>query len=126
MLLDTHVFLWWHDTPFQLSKSARAAIVEGSNEIFISVVSAWELQIKSQLNKLTLPRGLSEIFDREMAENRISLLTVALPHVYEIQTLPLLHSDPFDRLLIAQSRAEGMTLITADKGFSRYDVPVCW
>ena len=126
LLLDTHTLLWWHDKPKELSSKALDAIQNEENEVFISVVNAWEMQIKSQLNRLTLPRGLEEIFNIEMDDNAFSLLTVELSHVYSLKTLPLHHNDPFDRLLISQARAEDLTLVSTDGEFKKYEVDLLW
>ena len=126
LLLDTHTLLWWHDNPRQLSSKALDAIQNEENAVFISVVNAWEMQIKSQLNRLTLPRGLEEIFNIEVSDNAFSLLKVELPHVYALKALPLHHNDPFDRLLISQARAEGLTLVSNDGEFEKYDVALLW
>ena len=126
LLLDTHTLLWWHDNPKEVSSKALDAIRNEENNVFISVVNAWEMQIKSQLNRLTLPRGLEEIFSIEMSDNSFSLLKVELPHVYTLNALPLHHNDPFDRLLISQAKAENLTLVSIDGDFERYDVALLW
>jgi PIN domain nuclease of toxin-antitoxin system len=126
LLLDTHTLLWWHDHPEKLSPDLQAAIKNRGNEVFISVVSAWEMQIKAQLNRLTLRHGLANIFERELTENRFALLTVVLAHVYALRSLPLYHSDPFDRLSIAQARTESLTLVSADGELAHYDVSLFW
>lgn len=126
LLLDTHTLLWWHDNPKELSSKALDAIQNEENEVFISVVNAWEMQIKSQLNRLSLSRGLEEIFNIEMNDNAFSLLTVELSHVYTLKTIPLHHNDPFDRLLISQARAEDLTVVSTDGEFKKYDVTLLW
>ena len=73
-----------------------------------------------------MPRGLEEIFNIEMKNNGFTLLTVTLPHVYALKALPLHHNDPFDRLLIAQARAEGLTAVTRDGEFEKYEVDLLW
>lgn len=126
LLLDTHTLLWWHDHPEKLFSDARTAIKSRGNEVFIRVVSAWEIQIKSQLNRLILPRGLTEIFERELTKNGFALLTIELAHVYALQSLPLHHNDPFDRLLIAQAKTERLSLVSADYELARYDISLLW
>ena len=126
LLLDTHTLLWWHDSPKELSSQALDAIQNEENIVFISVVNAWEMQIKSQLNRLILPRGLEEIFSIEVSDNAFSLLKVELAHVYALTALPLHHNDPFDRLLISQARAEELTIVSSDGEFGKYDVPLLW
>ena len=126
LLLDTHTLLWWHDDPDNLSESALSAILEKSNAVYLSVVNAWEMQIKSQLGKLSVPGSIKEVVDTELDGNGFQLLTVTLPHIYSLKELPFYHKDPFDRLLIAQARYEGLEFVTNDKDLEPYDVPVLW
>jgi len=94
--------------------------------VFLSVVNGWEIQIKAQLGKLTLPKPLREILQEEQATNGFRLLPVTLEHVYALDSFPLHHRDPFDRLLIAQAHQEGLILVTHDPQFSVYPVPLLW
>ena len=103
LLLDTHVLLWWHQAPHRLSVTAYHAIGDLDNEIFLSVVNGWEIQIKAQLGKLTLSKPLNAIVDQEQATNDFGLLSVTMAHVYALDRFPLHHRDPFDRLLVAQA-----------------------
>jgi|SRR5712691_190615 len=106
VLLDTHVLLWWHDQPARLTEIAYDAINGLGNDVFISVVNGWEIQIKAQLGKLTLPKPLHIILQEEQATNGFRLLPVTIEHVYALDSFPLHHRDPFDRLLIAQAHQE--------------------
>ena len=124
LLLDTHVLLWWHDQPARLTATASSAITDLGNDVFLSVVNGWEIQIKAQLGKLTLPKPLRVIFQEEQATNGFRLLPVTLEHVYALDSFPLHHLDPFDRLLIAQAHQEGLILVTHDPQFSAYSVPL--
>ena len=126
LLLDTHVLLWWHDQPARLTVTASSAIKDLGNDVFLSVVNGWEIQIKAQLGKLTLPKPLRVIFQEEQATNGFRLLPVTLEHVYALDSFPLHHRDPFDRLLIAQAHQEGLILVTHDPQFSAYSVPLLW
>jgi PIN domain nuclease of toxin-antitoxin system len=126
LLLDTHVMLWWHDQPVRLTEAAYSAISDPSNDVFLSVVNGWEIQIKAQLDKLTLPKPLRVLFHEEQATNGFGLLPVTLEHVYTLDSLPLHHRDPFDRLLIAQAHREGLTLVTHDPKFAAYSVSLLW
>ena len=126
LLLDTHVLLWWHGEPSRLSENANNAISDLDNEIFLSVVTGWELQIKAQLGKLTLSKPLNEILDQELSTNDFRLLPVAMAHVLALDLFPLHHRDPFDRLLVAQAHQEEMTLVTHDPKLSAYSVPLLW
>lgn len=123
ILLDTHVALWALQSADLLSKQARA-VIRDADEIWLSVVSPWELVIKSALGKIELHRPVQE-FTRELErEFGAVTLPVRLAHVLEVGQLPPHHGDPFDRLMIAQARVEGLTLLTRDGHFELYDVPI--
>jgi PIN domain nuclease of toxin-antitoxin system len=126
LLLDTHILLWWHDQPALLTALAYNAINDLDNDVFISVVNGWEIQIKTQLGKLTLPKPLRVLLQEEQATNGFRVLSVTLEHVYALDSFPLHHRDPFDRLLLAQAHREGLTLVTHDPKFSAYSVPLLW
>jgi PIN domain nuclease of toxin-antitoxin system len=121
LLLDTHVALWIVSNPDALSAPAREAIV-GAEEIRLSVVSPWEMVLKSALGRLVLHRPVEDIcreLEREFASQS---LAVTLAHVLEVGRLAPHHGDPFDRLLIAQARVEGLTIVTRDHVFTNYGV----
>jgi PIN domain nuclease of toxin-antitoxin system len=120
LLLDTHIFIWWADEPEKLSSVALSALEDETNDLILSVVSAWEIQIKIQLGKLKLSQPLKGLVESQQETNDLQLLHIELPHVLALDSLPLHHKDPFDRLLIAQSIVEGVTLVTADDKFSAY------
>ncbi|MBX2819194.1 MAG: type II toxin-antitoxin system VapC family toxin [Rhodothermaceae bacterium] len=126
LLLDTHTLLWWQLNPSRLSNLARSEISNPGNDVFISVITAWELQIKSQLGKLDLPHNLPELIHRQRTINGFHLITVQFEHVYELQTLPLHHKDPFDRLLMAQARKENFRFVSDDPEVKKYDVDILW
>ena len=106
LLLDTHIFIWWVDEPEKLSASALAALEDESNTLILSVVSAWEIQIKFQLGRLVLSSLLDTLIESQRQANALQILPVELPHVLGLQALPHHHADPFDRLLIAQAIAD--------------------
>ena len=126
LLLDTHTFLWLDGSPERLSPAALAACEDLTNELYLSVVSAWEIQIKHQINRLQLDVPLEEMVQGQQAANDLHILPVELPHVYTLRQLPLHHHDPFDRLLIAQAKVEQMRLVSADSQFEPYLVEVIW
>ncbi len=126
LLLDTHVFIWWFNEPEKLSKKVLAACEDNDNELILSVASVWEMQIKSQLGKLTLTLPLAEIIETQHEANHIDLLPIHLPHVLALEQLPTPHKDPFDRLLIAQAKTEGAILLSCDPIFASYPVNVLW
>ncbi len=118
LLLDTHVVLWAVAEPERLSASTRAALIAPRNALYLSAASAWEMEIKRALGKLTTPAS----FDDELARLRLEELPVRLAHTRLLRELPDHHKDPFDRLLIAQARAESLVLVTADPAIRRYSV----
>ena len=122
LLLDTHIFLWWADQPEKLSQAALSALQDEANELILSVASVWEMQIKIQLGKLKLSLPLKELIKNQQETNDLTVSPVALTHVLALDALPFHHKDPFDRLLIAQSIEEDLTLVSADSQFSAYSV----
>ena len=118
-LLDTHVLLWWLAGD-DISTEAEHVIADAGNAVFLSSASAWEMSIKSAKGRLTVPDDLSRL----IAEAGVEILTVRWAHAWAAGQLPDLHADPFDRLLIAQAQAEGLTLITADARLGVYQVPI--
>ena len=126
LLLDTHTFLWLDGSPEHLSPAALAACEEPTNELYLSVVSAWEIQIKHQIHRLQLDVPLEEMIQGQQTANDLKILSVELHHVYSLRQLPLHHHDPFDRLLIAQAKADQMRLVSADNQFAPYLVDVLW
>jgi len=105
-----------------LSRPARAAIAERNNRVHLSIATAWEIAIKRGLGKLRLTGDVAAALQSEAFD----LLPIALAHVDALAELPKLHRDPFDRMLIAQARSEGMLLVTCDREIARYDVDRLW
>jgi PIN domain nuclease of toxin-antitoxin system len=126
LLIDTHTFLWWDSDPSRIPPATLFLMQESNNEIFVSLVSFWEIQIKTQLGKLTLKTTLSSIIFEQQEKNGILILPITLPHILELDNLPWYHKDPFDRLLIAQSRQENTTIISKDSAFNDYDCQILW
>jgi PIN domain nuclease of toxin-antitoxin system len=118
LLLDTHILLWWLSDDPLLPAAARAAIAPPENEVNVSAATAWEIAIKKAAGRLDAPDDLMEALD----SNDFKTLAITAAHVRMASELPPHHSDPFDRMLIAQTRAENLTLISVDNRFSRYDV----
>lgn len=118
VLLDTHVLLWVLSGDDRLSAAAREVLVDGATEVRVSAVSAWEITIKRAIGKLDAPDDLPA----QLEANRFDPLDVTIDHALAVGQLPPLHRDPFDRLLVAQARGEGLALMTADAQIGRYDV----
>jgi PIN domain nuclease of toxin-antitoxin system len=119
LLLDTHAFLWWLSDPLQLSREARDAIADGKNTVYVSAAVVWEIAIKQSLGKLEAPDDL----EAAMAQNRFLALPVTITHAMGVRQLPVVHRDPFDRILIAQASLEGFKLVSRDPNVPRYGVP---
>ena len=122
LLLDTHIFIWWAHQPERLSPAVLSALNDEANDLLLSVASVWEMQIKIQLGKLKLRLPLKALVKNQQETNDLTVSPVTLTHVLAVGDLPFHHKDPFDRLLIAQSIQEDLTLVTADSQFSAYSV----
>jgi PIN domain nuclease of toxin-antitoxin system len=120
LLLDTHVLLWWLDDAATLSASARDAIAEGRNVVFVSAAVVWEIRIQEALGKLEIPKDFREVLDREP----FLPLSVTAQHAHALKDLPAHHRDPFDRMLLAQATVERLTVVTRDPRFRPYGVPL--
>jgi PIN domain nuclease of toxin-antitoxin system len=120
LLLDTHALLWALIDPEQLRTDAREKIEDGSNDVYVSAATAWEIEIKRVLGKLEAPDDLEE----QLRAARMVELPVRIIHAAALRRLPALHRDPFDRLLIAQAQVEQLTIVTRDGNFSGYGVPL--
>ena len=126
LLLDTHTFIWWDSNPGKLSRKALALCEDPANIVLLSVASAWEMQIKTQLGKLKLALPLAEIIASQQQAHNVEVLPVSLAHVLSLEELPAHHKDPSDRLLISQALVEGATLISHDAIFEQYPINVQW
>ena len=125
-LLDTHAFLWWITDDDSLSSHARRVLGDGSNELFVSAASAWEIAIKIGLGKLPFPGEASSIIPRQLSVNAFLSLPVEIEHALRVADLPRLHRDPFDRMLVAQAQIEKLPIISRDPEIARYDVRLIW
>jgi PIN domain nuclease of toxin-antitoxin system len=126
LLLDTHAFIWLNSDPDKLSPSVRNHCQQGTARFYLSLVSPWEMQIKRQLGKLKYEPITGRIVRANLDHNNIHLLPINLTHIEQLAESPTHHRDPFGRMLIAQARTEGMTLVSADQSFAAYEVPVLW
>lgn len=122
LLLDTHIFLWLNQQPEKLSENVLSLCEDSKNTLYLSHVSPWEIQIKSNLGKLNLQSPLQEMIATQQRDNDLKLLPITLQHIYTLADLENYHQDPFDRLLIAQATVESMPLITVDSKITRYPI----
>ncbi|NET57101.1 MAG: type II toxin-antitoxin system VapC family toxin [Symploca sp. SIO2E6] len=125
-LLDTNAFLFWTINDLKLSSAARNLISNQQNEIFFSIVSAWEIVIKAQTGKLSLPDSPEIYIPSRVSYYGFTPLSITMKDVLQIWHLETHHNDPFDRLLIAQAIVKKLPIITADSKFSLYDVTIIW
>ena len=123
-LLDTHIFLWWVLNHPNLSRSIRATIADPTHDVYVSAASAWEMMIKSSIGKLTLPSSPERWIKEQLRLNAFLPLPISIEHALAVASLPPLHKDPFDRIIIAQANVEGLTLITDDAIIPQYAVKV--
>lgn len=126
LLLDTHVLIWMDSEPVKLSARGRSLIVDPQNELLLSVVSLWEIQIKAMLGKLSTRLPLEQLVAEQQQHNQLKLLPIVAEHVYQLAQLPPVHNDPFDRLIASVARSENAMLLSSDAIFQRYPVTVVW
>jgi PIN domain nuclease of toxin-antitoxin system len=120
LLLDTHVLLWWLDASPSLSQAASKKISDVSNIVFVSAAVVWEIRIKQALGKLKISAGFRQVLERQPFEK----LPITADPAHAVADLPSHHRDPFDRMLIAQAKVEGLTIVTHDSIFHQYRIPI--
>ena len=125
LLLDTHTLIWFGENDPLLSTAARKAIESKDNQCFVSIISYWEIAIKTSLGKLNLAFPLSEVI-RKTEQAGINTLPVTTAHVLKVAQLPFVHRDPFDRLLIAQALTEQYSFVSNEALFDQYGVSRIW
>lgn len=118
-LLDTQIFIWWMKDE-KLTENITNILSDPTNIIYLSTVSVWEMIIKEKIGKLKLPKN----WKITIKDGRFEILPISLEHVLVVETLPLHHKDPFDRMLIAQSQTENLTLITSDLKMNKYKIQI--
>jgi PIN domain nuclease of toxin-antitoxin system len=126
LLLDTHAFLWADAEPDKLAPRAKAAGEDPANELVLSTASVWEIQIKVMLGKLRLRKLLRGLLEDWVRDSGLVILPVQLEHVLRLESLPPLHRDPFDRLLVARALVEDWHLVSHDPAVTQYAVKVVW
>jgi PIN domain nuclease of toxin-antitoxin system len=118
-LIDTHAFLWFNDGSNELSNQACKMIENNDNDIYISIASLWEISIKSALGKLSISGDFETVID-DVEACKIKILPITFPHITVQHKLPLIHKDPFDRIIISQAIFEGLNIISRDEIFDQY------
>jgi PIN domain nuclease of toxin-antitoxin system len=126
VLLDTHTFLWWNMDSPQLSQRAKEMIASSKTEVYLSAASTWEIAIKCQKGKLILPESPEKYVISRISYYGFETLPIHISHTLKTYSLPLIHADPFDRILIAQCDLENMSIVSADEYIQQYEVNVIW
>lgn len=119
-LLDTNILLWWLGNDKWLKRGIKEIISAEENQIFVSVISFWEISVKNRLGKLPLRTNLKTI----IKESKFNILDITADHVLALNALPLYHKDPFDRMLIAQAKTEKLKLVTSDSKIWKYKIQI--
>ncbi|MGA2760092.1 MAG: type II toxin-antitoxin system VapC family toxin [Candidatus Cybelea sp.] len=122
LLLDTHVWLWMALAPQHLGDDSRSMLEDRGNALFLSIASAWEIVVKDARGKLDLPMDAPTYLRSRLARSGAELLNLSLDHLFALDSIPYHHRDPFDRVLVAQAKVEGMTLMSADPRVLAYPI----
>ena len=120
LLLDTHTFIWWSCNPDKLPNTLLDLLRNPMHTLFLSTASTWEVQIKIGIGKISFTEEWEKIVRREIENNSFQIMPVSLEHTFTLKTLPSLHKDPFDRMLIAQALTENFTIATNDSFIKQY------
>lgn len=121
LLIDTHILIWTSAQPGRLRAAMATALDKPDNDIYVSAASVWEISIKNALGRLAFPL---ELLDETLDNMQATALPVTISHAVAAGELPRHHNDPFDRMLVAQARSEGLVLVTEDMTMARYDVRI--
>jgi PIN domain nuclease of toxin-antitoxin system len=124
--LDTHAFLWWITEDRRLSARAREVMTDGGNNLLFSAACGWEIAIKANLGRISLPTPIDRFLSEQLQRNGIGTLPIEMRHALRVHAIPLLHRDPFDRLLVAQAQLEKLRILTSDPQIAQYDVETLW
>lgn len=126
LLLDSHALIWFAEDDPNLSRRAKAAVEDAANSVFYSAATIWELAIKLQLGKIRMSLDLASEFRQRLEERGFEFLPIDYGHAAHVASLPLHHRDPFDRLLVAQAKLEGLTMISHDGQLDAYGIHRLW
>jgi PIN domain nuclease of toxin-antitoxin system len=124
--LDTHAFLWFVLDDKRISTKAKSIIKDSKNEIFFSAASAWEMAIKTKLDRLKIKGDLESFIIEQLSTNSFVALSITISHSLYTDRLPQIHKDPFNRIIIAQAIMENLKLISTDKNIEKYPTTVVW
>jgi PIN domain nuclease of toxin-antitoxin system len=122
LLLDTHALLWFLEDDPRLRPATLELLNDPHNDVLVSAATAWEIAVKAKLGKLAVAPDIADWLPMQLSANRMTQLPITFAHAAGVEYLPRHHGDPFDRLLIAQARAENLTLVSTDAHFERYEV----
>lgn len=125
ILLDTHVFLWAITADARLSNESKRLFLSEGHALWVSAASIWEMMTKAKLGKLPAQVTSAAYLRNQFQSNRIRILPLSAEHAYQLETLPPLHRDPFDRMLVAQALAEQIPIVTQDNQIRQYAVECC-
>ncbi len=123
LLLDTHILIWFLEGNVLLANSRQQIITRAQNDVFVSIASLWEMAIKISLGKLALAQPLTNVVNQLAAEN-IEILPIQPAHILQVSTLPFYHRDPFDRIIISQSKVENLPLMSDDPEVANYGIKI--
>jgi PIN domain nuclease of toxin-antitoxin system len=126
VLIDTHAFLWWDLDDARLSSRADDVMRDGKNQVLVSAGSIWEVAIKASKGRLALPSDVGTYVTDRMRRYRWTPLPIEASHAVQAASLPPIHGDPFDRVLVAQAQLESIPIVTTDPAITRYDVETIW
>jgi PIN domain nuclease of toxin-antitoxin system len=126
LLLDTNIFLRMMTDESLLSRTAKAAIADRNNEVFVSAVCAWEIAIKIAIGKIRLSDPIELFMSEGIRKAKAAELPIRIAHTVRVASLPMHHRDPFDRLLLAQAQVESLTIVTSDQQRAAYGLPMVW
>lgn len=126
VLLDTHAFVWWVLDDERLSDTARALLLDRSNVVLVSAASAYEMSVKAARGRLTLPEPAGTYVASRLAGEGFTPLPIQVSHAVRAGSLPPIHRDPWDRLIVAQGQLDDLPILTTDPAIGRYDVETIW
>jgi PIN domain nuclease of toxin-antitoxin system len=126
LLLDAHVLLWYLSGDSRLNPTSLAILDDDRNAKWVSTATLWEIAIKVGLGKIQLGQPFEQLFPMLLRKNEFGILDISIGHLSQLLTLPGIHKDPFDRILVAQAASESLTIMTTDTNIAKYSIPVIW